>query len=138
MERHGINLNAYCYVKKASLESLCTRWFQWHAILEKAKLEGNLYVCSCAQLCPTLCNPLDCTPPGISQAEMGDCHFLLHGVFPTQALNLSLLCHRHCRWTFEALTCFPHQGSPWRQSKDPWSPGFSKEGGMNYQSTDDF
>ena len=42
------------------------------------------------QLYPTLCNPMDCSPPcssvhGISQArtlELG-CHFLLQGIFPT-------------------------------------------------------
>lgn len=133
MKRHGMNLNAYCYVKKASLESLCTRWFQRHVILEKTELGGSLYVCSRVQLCLTLCNTSDCTPPEISQAEIAISSSM--GVFPTQALNLSLLCRLHCRWTFDPLN---HQGSPWRQSKDPWSPGISKEGGMNYQSTDDF
>ena len=133
MKRHGINLKAYCYVKKASLESLCTRWFQQHAILEKAKLGGSLCVCSSAQLCPTPCNPLDCTPPGISQAEVGNCHFLLHGVFPTQALNLSPVSPalQVNLWPAEP------SGKP-MEAKDPWSPGISKEGGMNYQSTDDF
>ena len=24
------------------------------------------YVCVCAQLCPTLCDPMNCSPPGIS------------------------------------------------------------------------
>ena len=43
------------------------------------------------QLCPTLCNPMDCSPPGSS--VHGDspgkntgvgCHALLQGIFPTQ------------------------------------------------------
>ena len=56
----------------------------------------------CAQSCPTLWNPMDCSPPGssvheISQAgilEVG-CHFLLKGIFPTQGPNPHFL---HCRW----------------------------------------
>ena len=51
------------------------------------------------QLCPTLCNPMVCSPPGsadhgIFQAgkdtEMG-CHALLQGIFLTQGSNLHLL-----------------------------------------------
>ena len=63
------------------------------------------YVCGCAQLCPTLCDPVDCNPPGSSvhgifQAIPGKntgvgCHFLLQGVFLTQGLNLRLLCLLH-------------------------------------------
>ena len=35
------------------------------------------------------------------------CHFLLQGIFPTQALNL---CFLHCRWILYPLS---HQGSPY-------------------------
>ena len=64
-----------------------------------------------AQSCPTLCNPLDCSPPGSSipwdspgkNTGMG-CHFLLQEIFPTQGLNLGLL---HCRQTLYRLS---HQG----------------------------
>ena len=54
-----------------------------------------------AQSCPTLCKPMDCSPPGSS--VHGDspgkntgvgCHFLLQGIFFTQGSNLGLL---HCR-----------------------------------------
>ena len=50
------------------------------------------------QLCPTLCNPMDCSPSGSS--VHGDspgkitgvgCHVLLQGIFPTQRSNLCLL-----------------------------------------------
>ena len=54
-----------------------------------------VYVCAVlclfAQLCLTLCNPMDCSPPGSS--VHGDspgkntgvgCHALLQGIFPTQ------------------------------------------------------
>ena len=46
------------------------------------------------QLCPTLCNLMDCSPPGSSvhgillQARP---HALLQGIFLTQGSNLSLL-----------------------------------------------
>ena len=55
---------------------------------------------SVAQLCPTLCNPGDCSPPGSSvlgilQARMPEwLSFLSPGDLPTQGSNLSLL---HCR-----------------------------------------
>ena len=46
------------------------------------------------QLCPTLCDPVDCGLPGfslhgISQARIleGGCHFLLQGIFLTQDLT---------------------------------------------------
>ena len=44
-----------------------------------------------AQSCLTLCNPMDCSPPGSSVHEIFQakdtgvgCHFLLQGIFPTQ------------------------------------------------------
>ena len=52
-------------------------------------------------LCPTLCDPVDCSParqlcprdfPG-KNTGVG-CHSLLQGIFPTQGLNLDFL---HCR-----------------------------------------
>ena len=54
------------------------------------------------QLCPTLCDPMDCSPPGSS--VHGDspgknagvvCHAILQGIFPTQGSNPCLL---RCRW----------------------------------------
>ena len=57
------------------------------------------WVCLVAQLGPTLCDPMDCRPPGSSL--QGDspgkntgvgCHVLLQGIFLTQGLNLVLLC----------------------------------------------
>ena len=54
------------------------------------------------QLCPTLCDPMDCSPPassvhGDSPGEKTGvgCHVLLQGIFPTQGLNLHLLCLLH-------------------------------------------
>ena len=64
-----------------------------------------------AQSYLTLCNPVDCSPPGSSVHgdSLGkntgeDCYALLHGIFPTQGWNPGLL---HCRWTLYHLS---HQG----------------------------
>ena len=46
-----------------------------------------------AQLCPTLCNPMDCSlcPRDFPGKNTGvDCHSLLQEIFPTQELNLGL------------------------------------------------
>ena len=65
-----------------------------------------------AQSCPTLWDPMDCSPPGSS--VHGDspgkntgvgCHALLQGIFPTQGSNPGLL---HCRRILYRLS---HQGS---------------------------
>ena len=66
-----------------------------------------------AQACLTLCDPMDCSPPGSS--VHGDSpgkntevsfHALLQGIFPTQGLNPGL---PHCRQIFYHLS---HYGSP--------------------------
>ena len=65
-----------------------------------------------AQLCATLCDPMDCSLPGSS--VHGDypgkntgvgCYFLLQEIFPTQELNLNPL---HLR---QILYHLSHQGS---------------------------
>ena len=72
-----------------------------------------LSVCLVAQLCPTLCHLMDCSPPGSS--VHGDspgknigvgCHALLQGIFPIQGWNLGL---PHCR---QILYHLSHQGGP--------------------------
>ena len=69
-------------------------------------------VCEVAQSRPTLCDPVDCSPPGSSVHGVSPgkntgvgCHFLLQRIFPTQGLNLGLL---HCRQMLYPLS---HQGS---------------------------
>ena len=70
-------------------------------------------MCLVTQLCPTLWDLVDCSPPGSS--VHGDspgkntwvgCHFLLQRIFPTQGSNPGL---PHCRWI---LCQVSHQGSP--------------------------
>ena len=70
-------------------------------------------MCLVAQSCPTLCDPVDCGPPGsfvhggspAKNTGMGY-HALLQGIFPTQRSNSGL---PHCRWILYHLS---HQGSP--------------------------
>ena len=72
-----------------------------------------LVLCLFVQLCPTLCDPMDCGPPGSSvhgdspgkNTEMG-CHALLQAIFPIQGWNPCLL---HCR---QFLYHLGHQVSP--------------------------
>ena len=49
-------------------------------------------LCLVTQLCPTLCDPMDCSPPGSSVHFPGrntgvGCHSLFQGIFPTQRSN---------------------------------------------------
>ena len=65
------------------------------------------------QSCPSLCDPMDYSPPGSSvhgdswgkNTRMGSLP-LLQGIFPTQELNQGLL---YCRWILYQLS---YQGSP--------------------------
>ena len=65
------------------------------------------------QLCLTLCDPMDCSPPGSSVDAILQVRVLEWAVIPfsrvislTQGLNLGLL---HCR---QILYHLNHQGSP--------------------------
>ena len=69
------------------------------------------------QSCSTLCNPMDCSLPGSS--VHGDspgrntgvgCH-ALQGIFPTQGLNLRLLCL--LRWLMGSLPLVPPGKPPY-------------------------
>ena len=70
-------------------------------------------LCLVAQLCLTLRDPMDCSPPGSSvhgdspgkNTRVG-CHALFHGIFPTEGSNPGL---PHYRWIFYHLS---HQESP--------------------------
>ena len=93
-----------------------------------------------AQLCPTLCDPMDYSPSGFSvhgilQKNTGvGSHFLLWGIFPTQGSNPGLL---HCK---QILYHPSHQGSPLKEmihvrmsptgvSGDPFHQGKAREPG---------
>ena len=73
-------------------------------------------MCTCAkslQSCPTLCNPMDCSPPGLLSPwnspgqNTGVSNLsLLQGILPTQGSNPGL---PHCRQILYQLS---HKGSP--------------------------
>ena len=57
-----------------------------------------MYVCLVTQSCPTLCDPIGCSPPGSSVhgnclgKNTGEgCHALLQEIFPTQGSSPGLL-----------------------------------------------
>ena len=66
----------------------------------------------------TLCDPMDCSPPGSSVHGIDSpgkntgvgCHALLQGIFPTQGSNLCLLYLLH--WQAGVLYHQCHLGSP--------------------------
>ena len=88
----------------------------WH----KTNRFGGSYIqhndsvqCLVTQLCLTLSNPMDCSPPGSSvhgdspgKNTVVGCHTLLQGIFPTQWSNTGL---PHCGHT---LYCLSYHGSP--------------------------
>ena len=82
--------------------------------------EYSVEIVLVAQSCPTLCNPMDCSParllrpwdsPGKNTGV--DCHFLFQGIFLTQGSNPGL---PHCRQTLYLLR---HQGSLVGRSQVP-------------------
>ena len=71
-----------------------------------------VYACVWAKLRLTLCNFMDCSPPGSFVHEDSPskntgvgCHAILQGIFLTQGLNLSLLCLLH--WQMGSLPLAP-------------------------------
>ena len=67
---------------------------------------------SVAQSCPTLCDPVDCSPPGSSDRGIFQARILepvaisfSRGIFLTQGSNPGLPHHR------QVLYCLSHQGS---------------------------
>ena len=93
---------------KGSLRSLCSSAFK----SDQTDPKGLVKMCECAclvtQTCLTLCNSMDCSPPGSSVHEdspgkntgVGG-HALLWGILPTQGLNPGL---PYCRQTLYHLS----------------------------------
>ena len=89
---------------------------------------GKRVVCLCAKLlhsCLTLCDPMDCSPPGSSVHGIlckntgVSCHALLQGIFPTQGLNPRLL--RFLHWQMGSLQLAP-PGKPRKSDLDRGKP----------------
>ena len=84
-----------------------------HVAKTLCKYTNIKITCLAVQSCSTLCDPMDCSPPGSS--VLGDspgkntavsCHALLQGIFPTQGSNPGF---PNCRQILYRLS---HQGSP--------------------------
>ena len=98
-----------CY--SGPLEFPCE--FEDQPVKSCKKATWSFGVCMLSQSCLTLCDPMDCNPPGFSvhgespgkNIGMGF-HALLQGIFPTQGSNSGL---PHCRWILNHLS---HQGGP--------------------------
>ena len=79
-----------------------------------------------ATLCPSLYDPMDCSLqnsllmdyPG--QNTGVGCHFLLQGIFPTQELNLRVLCLLH--WQADSLPPAPRGKPPCLPGIRRWTP----------------
>ena len=91
---------------------LSTECHYFQKLLIIYNLDHLTTLCLVAKLCPTLCDPMDCSSPGTSvhgdslckNAGVG-CHVLLQVIFTTQGSNPGLL---HCRWILYHLS---HQRS---------------------------
>ena len=75
---------------------------QPRAHLHTLAMCAYVHACSVSKLCPPLCDPMACSPPGSSahgilQARIleGGCHFLLQGIFLTQGSNPHLYWQVH-------------------------------------------
>ena len=70
---------------------------------KKEPSQNDMGVCSVTELCSALrlfrLWPTRLLCPWITQVKNTgmSCHFLLQGIFPTQGLNMCLLCLPHCR-----------------------------------------
>ena len=84
-----------------------------HTILRlRCPLSSLHTLCLVTQSCPTLCDPMDCSPPDSSVHEDSPgkntgvgCYDLLQGIFPTQELNPHLLYLLH--WQVSSLPLVP-------------------------------
>ena len=93
---------------------ISTFFYKGHACVHAKSLE----------LCLTLCDPVDSSPPGSSvhgtlQARVPECHALLQGIFPTQRSNLRLLCILH--WHVNSLPLAPPGKLFTKRSEVKWS-----------------
>ena len=103
----------------------------------------TLHACLCAKLlqsCPTLCDPMDCSPPGSSvHGDSQDknpgvgCHALLQGILPNECGCQSHSCES-CSVVSNSLT-------PWTVAcQAPLSMEFSRQecwSGLPFPSTSD-
>ena len=90
------------------------------------------------QSCPTLCNPLDCSPPGSScpwaspgKNTVVGCNFLLQGIFPIQGSNTCLL---YCKWILYSLSHLDISWALFSPSHQHRSPEVRSQDCSNHRS----
>ena len=75
--------------------------------VNRPRYQAWMYACSVAQLCPTLCNSMDCSPPGSSvygvlrQEYRSGFPFPPPGDFPSPGIEPNFLCLLH--WQADSL-----------------------------------
>ena len=104
----GTLMSVYCFCYNWVSSISCGKFINF-----KCTWNDVMYECVLvAQMCLTLCNPMDCSLPGssvhvISQGKNAGvgCHSLLQGIFPTQGSNLRLPHLLH--WQVGSLLLVP-------------------------------
>ena len=119
LQYSGLENSMDCIV--CGVEKSQTRLSDFHFHFSQQKLiqHCKAIMCLVSQSCPTLCNPMDCSPPGSSvhrdspgkNTGVG-CHALLPGIFPTQGLSPGLPYSRRIL----------HQLSYWGSPKNNYIP----------------
>ena len=113
------------FPKDISMDGFGIYWSSYSLITNHHNQWLYYVLCFVAQLCLTLSDPMDYSPPGFS--VHGDfpgknpgvgCHALLQGTLPTQQSNPGL---PHCR---QILYCLSHQGIPMLLSNSIIFPTF--------------
>ena len=102
-----------CIVRGITKSLMQPSDFHFHRML--ASSLGPGFCCSVPESCLTLCDPIDCSPPGSSVHDISQekntrvgCHFLLWGIFLTQELNPPLPCLLHLLyWQVDPLPLSP-------------------------------
>ena len=105
IHRHPFFIHFQICSLNFSFLSLSLQLYVYNKIYLTYTLLYSLLLCLCAQslqLYLTLCNLMDCSPPGSSVhgiflARILEWVVLLQWIFPTQGSNLSLLCLLYCR-----------------------------------------
>ena len=100
--------------KLNTMQKLILRMDRVENLIFQSDVDSYRFCCCCVvQLCPTLCDPMNCSPPGSSvhgdspgKNTRAGCHAFLQGIFPTQGLNPGL---PHCRRILYQLS---YPGSP--------------------------
>ena len=98
---HIYTMEHYSSIKKKKIMPFAATWMDLEIVIlsevSQRQICDKVYACMCAkslQSCLTLCDPMDCSPPGSS--VHGDSpgkstrvyfHALLQGIFPTHGSN---------------------------------------------------